>query len=71
MMTPYRVAELQAKVTEIIAQEARHLADCADYDQVARTDEEDEFIRAELRRQADTIDASRSRQRSARRGSDR
>lgn len=62
-MTPHRMAELQAKVTEIIAQEARHLADCADYDEIARTDEEDEFIRAELRRQAITIDAPRSRQR--------
>jgi hypothetical protein len=62
-MTPHRMAELQAKVTGIIAQEARHLADCADYDQIAQTDEEDEFIRAELRRQADTIDAPRSRQR--------
>jgi hypothetical protein len=59
-MTPNRMAELQAKVTHIIAQEARHLADCADYDQIARTDEEDDYIRAELRRQADTIDAPRS-----------
>jgi hypothetical protein len=57
------MAELQAHVTKTIAQEARHLADCADYDQVARTDEEDEYIRAELRRQADTIDAPRSLQR--------
>lgn len=56
-MTPHRMAELQAVVSGIIAQEARHLADCADYDQVARDDEEDEFIRAELRRQADTIGA--------------
>jgi len=55
------MAELQVLVTKTIAQEARHLADCADYDQVARTDEEDEYIRAELRRQADTIDAPRSR----------
>lgn len=47
-------------MTAIIAQEARHLADSADYDQIARSDEEDEFIRAELRRQADTIDAPRS-----------
>jgi hypothetical protein len=54
------MAELQAKVTEIIAQEARHLADCADYDQVARNDEEDDFIREELRRQADTIAMPRS-----------
>jgi hypothetical protein len=62
------MAELQAKVTGIIAQEARHLADCADYDQIAQTDEEDEFIRAELRRQADTIDAPCSRQKRARSG---
>lgn len=60
-MTPHRMAELQAKVTAIIAQEARHLADCADYDQIALTDEEDEYIRAELRRQADTISAPRRR----------
>lgn len=59
-MTPHRMAELQAKVAEIIAQEARHLADTADYDEIARTDEEDEYIREELRRQADTIDAPRS-----------
>jgi hypothetical protein len=58
-MTPQRRAELKAKATEIIAQEARHLADCADYDEVALTDEEDEYLRAELRRQADTIDAQR------------
>lgn len=56
-MTPHRMAELQRKVTEIIAQEARHLADTADYDAIAQNDEEDEFIRAELRRQADTIEA--------------
>jgi len=54
------MAELNAHVTKTIAQEARHLADCADYDQIARTDEEDEYIRAELRRQADTIEAPRS-----------
>ena len=59
-MTPHRMAELQCKVTAIIAQEARHLADVADYDEIAQTDEEDEYIRAELRRQADTIDAPRS-----------
>lgn len=59
-MTPHRMAELQAQVTAIIAQEARHLADSADYDQIARDDEEDEYIRAELRRQADTIEAPRS-----------
>lgn len=62
-MTPNRMAELQAEVTKIIAQEARHLADCADYDAVARNDEEDEYIRSELRRQADTIDAPCSRAR--------
>lgn len=55
------MAELSVTVTRIIAQEARHLADSADYDQVARDDEEDDFIRAELRRQADAIDASRGR----------
>jgi hypothetical protein len=60
VISPQRMAELQAKATEIIAQEARHLADCADYDQVARDDEEDEYLRAELRRQADVIDAPRS-----------
>lgn len=65
-MTPQRMAELHAEVTAIIAQEARHLADTADYDQVARDDEEDEFIRAELRRQADTIDAPRSLKRRGR-----
>lgn len=54
-MTATRRAELRAKVTQIIAQEARHLADTADYDQLTRTDEEDNFIRAELRRQADMI----------------
>lgn len=54
-----RMLELQAKVNEIIAQEARHLADCADYDQVAKDDEEDEFIRAELRRRADQIGKTR------------
>lgn len=42
-------------VTQIIAQEARHLADTADYDQLTRTDAEDDFIRAELRRQTDMI----------------
>lgn len=56
-MTPQRKAELQREVTGTIAQEARHLADTADYDTVARNDEEDEFIRAELRRQADMLDA--------------
>jgi hypothetical protein len=60
-MTPARMAELQAKAIEIIAQEARHLADCADYDQVTRSDEEDEYLRNELRRQADTIEAPRRR----------
>lgn len=54
-MTPARKIELRAKVTEIIAQEARHLADSADYDQVAKDDEEDEFLRAELHRQADDL----------------
>lgn len=54
-MTEKRKAELREHVVEIIAQEARHLADCADYDQLARNDEEDEFIRDELRRQADRI----------------
>lgn len=62
MITPRRMAELQSLVTGTIAQEARHLADSADYDQIAHSDEEDEFIRAELRRQADTIDAPRSLQ---------
>jgi hypothetical protein len=60
VMTPHRMAKLQSLVTQIIAQEARHLADAADYDQITRSDEEDEFIRAELRRQADTIGAPRS-----------
>lgn len=59
-MTPHRMAELQRKVTAIIAQEARHLADAADYDAITKNDEEDEFIRAELRRQADTIEAPHS-----------
>jgi hypothetical protein len=61
------MAELQARVTSIIAQEARHLADCADYDEIALTDEEDAFIRAELCRQADTIEMPRgaSRRRSS------
>jgi hypothetical protein len=54
------MAELQREVTASIAQEARRLADAADYDTIAQTDEEDDFIRAELRRQADTIDAPRS-----------
>ena len=56
-MTPHRMAELQREVTATIAQEARRLADAADYDTIAQTDDEDEFIRAELRRQADTIEA--------------
>lgn len=55
MTEPRRERELRAAVTQIIAQEARHLADTADYDQLTRTDEEDDFIRAELRRQADMI----------------
>ncbi len=58
-MTPHRMAELRSLVTQIIAQEARHLADSADYDQVTQSDEEDDFIRAELRRQADTMDVNR------------
>lgn len=57
-MNDQRKHELERKVTEIIAQEARHLADCADYDQIAKTDEEDAFIRAELHRQADVISAT-------------
>lgn len=52
-----RITALRNLVTAIIAQEARHLADTADYDQIAMTDEEDEFIRAELRRQANAIAA--------------
>jgi hypothetical protein len=55
-MTPHRMAELRSMVTQTIAQEARHLADTADYDQITQSDEEDEFIRAELRRQADAMD---------------
>ena len=59
-MTPRRMADLRRQVTETIAQEARGLADRADFDQVTRDDEEDEFVRAELRRQADVIAASPS-----------
>ena len=54
-MTPRRKIEIQAKVTEIIAQETRHLADCADYNEIARDDEEDDYLRTELRRQADLL----------------
>lgn len=69
-MTPHRMAELQREVTRTIAQEARRLADAADFDAITQSDEEDEFIRAELRRQADMIDAphSASRGASGRRG---
>jgi len=55
-MKPRREAALAAKAIEIVAQEARHLADCADYDEIAGSDEEDDFLRAELRRLADVID---------------
>lgn len=60
-MTPRRQHDLRAKVAEIIAQEARHLADCADYDQITRDNEEDDYLRSELRRQADDLDARRRR----------
>ena len=59
-MTERRKRELTKHVTGMIAQEARHLADTADYDEVSRSDEEDEFIREELRRQADVIDMVQS-----------
>lgn len=59
MISLSRKAELKNKVIEIVAQEARHLADTADYDQIAKTDEEDEFLRAELHLWADAIDATR------------
>jgi hypothetical protein len=56
-VTNAREIELRAWVTSVIAQEARHLADTADYDQVAKTDEEDDFIRRELHRQGDRIES--------------
>lgn len=56
MIGQMRMLALRTKALQIIAQEARHLADSADYDQVCTNDEEDEFLRAELRRTADRID---------------
>ena len=52
-----RKSELKARAVGIVAQEARHLADAADLDHVAATDAEDDYLRAELRRLADVIDA--------------
>jgi hypothetical protein len=62
-MTPARKKELTLKAWDIVAQEARHLADCADYDQVANSDEEDEFMRKQLVLVADALDYLKKKKR--------
>lgn len=55
MINGRRKKTLRAEALAIIAQEARHLADTAEYDELTKSDEEDDYLRDELRKWADIL----------------
>ena len=58
MIDSRRKAALCAKAVDVVAQEARHLADVADYDEITESDEEDDYLREALRAVGDEIAAN-------------